>query len=120
MFCRKGVLRNCAKFIEKYLLQSLFFNKVAGFRPVTLLKKRLWYRCFPVNFAKFLSAPFFIEHLWWLLLDESYLLNLFLDGKLSLNLFSSHEYVDKYLKYFQRLSFSSYVEKQKQSLQKIL
>ena len=33
-------------------------------RPVTLLKKRLWYRCFPVNFAKFLGAPFFIEHLW--------------------------------------------------------
>ena len=31
-------------------------------------KKRLWYRCFPVNFAKFLKTPFFIEHLWWLLL----------------------------------------------------
>ena len=30
--------------------------------------KRLWHRCFPVNFAKFLSTPFFIEHLWWLLL----------------------------------------------------
>ena len=24
----------------------------------TLLKKRLWHRCFPVNFAKFLRAPF--------------------------------------------------------------
>ena len=22
--------------------------------------------CFPVNFGKFLRAPFFIEHLWWL------------------------------------------------------
>ena len=32
------------------------------------LKKRLWYRCFPVNFAKFLRTPFFIEHLLWLLL----------------------------------------------------
>ena len=30
----------------------------------TLLKKRLWHRCFPVNFAKFLRKPFFIEHLW--------------------------------------------------------
>ena len=27
-------------------------------RTATLLKKRLWYRCFPVNFAKFLRTPF--------------------------------------------------------------
>ena len=27
-------------------------------RPATLLKKRLWRRCFPVNFAKFLRTPF--------------------------------------------------------------
>ena len=27
-------------------------------QPVTLLKKRLWQRCFPVNFAKFLRTPF--------------------------------------------------------------
>ena len=27
-------------------------------RPANLLKKRLWHRCFPVNFAKFLSTPF--------------------------------------------------------------
>ena len=33
-----------------------------------LLKKKLWHRCFPVNFAKFLRAPFITEHLWWLLL----------------------------------------------------
>ena len=33
-----------------------------------LLKMRFWHRCFPVNFAKFLRTPFFIEHLrWWLL-----------------------------------------------------
>ena len=41
-------------------------------RPATLLKKRLWYRCFPVNFAKFLRTPFSIEHLWWLLLRHSF------------------------------------------------
>ena len=29
----------------------------------TLLKKRLWHRCFPVNFAKFLRTAVFIEHL---------------------------------------------------------
>ena len=26
--------------------------------PATLLKKRLYDRCFPVNFAKFLQTPF--------------------------------------------------------------
>ena len=31
------------------------------------LKKRLWYRCFPVNLLKFLIT-FFIEHFQWLLL----------------------------------------------------
>ena len=31
---------------------------------------RLWHRCFPVNFVKFLRTPFLIEHLWWLLLSE--------------------------------------------------
>ena len=39
--------------------------------PATLLKKRLWHRCFPVNFAKFLRTPFFIEHFWWLLLYKA-------------------------------------------------
>ena len=42
-------------------------------RPTTLLK-RLWHRCFPVNFAKFLRIPFFTGHLWWLLLNGSYYL----------------------------------------------
>ena len=39
------------------MCQSLFFNKIAG-TPATLLKKRLWNRCFPVNFAKFLRTTF--------------------------------------------------------------
>ena len=29
-----------------------------GLRPATLLKKRLWCRCFPLNFAKYIT-----EHL---------------------------------------------------------
>ena len=44
---KKGVLRNFAKFTGKHLCQSLF---------VTLLKKKLWHRCLPVNFAKFLRT----------------------------------------------------------------
>ena len=70
MFCKKGVLRNFAKFAGKHMFQSLFFNKVAGLRPVTLLKNRLWHRCFPEIFAKFLRAPFLTEQLQWLLLNR--------------------------------------------------
>ena len=42
-----------------------FFAKFTGkkLRPATLLKKRLRHRIFPVNFAKFLRAIFFKEHL---------------------------------------------------------
>ena len=68
VFCKKGVLRNFAKFTRKRLCQSHVFNKVTGLRPATLLKKWLWHRCFPVKFAKFLRTPFIIEHLRWLLL----------------------------------------------------
>ena len=34
VFRKKSVLRNFTKFTGKYLCQSLFFNKVAGLRPV--------------------------------------------------------------------------------------
>ena len=57
------VLRNFAKFTGKHRCQSLFFNNVAGLRPATLLKKVLWHRCFPVNFAKFPRTPFLTEHI---------------------------------------------------------
>ena len=49
---KKSILKNFGKFTGKYLRQSLFFNKVAG------LRRRLWHRCFPMNFAKFLETPF--------------------------------------------------------------
>ena len=65
---KKVVLQNFVKFIGKYLCQSLFCDKVAGLRPATFLKKRLWNRCFPVNFAKILRTLFLIEQLQWLLL----------------------------------------------------
>ena len=54
VLCKKVFFRNFTKFTGKHLYQSLFFNKVADLRPTTLLKKRLWHRCFPVNFVKFL------------------------------------------------------------------
>ena len=56
-YYKKG-LKDFTKFTGKHLCQSPFFNKVAGLRPATLLKKRLWQRYFPVNFAKFLRTTF--------------------------------------------------------------
>ena len=65
-------------FIKKFFLEILqnsqentCANKqtpVKTPQPATLLKKKLWYRCFPVNFAKFLRTPFLTEHLRCLLL----------------------------------------------------
>ena len=66
--CKRGVLRNFTKVTGKHLCQSLSFYKVAGLSPATLLTKKLWHRCFPVNFMKFLRTPFLTEHFWWLLL----------------------------------------------------
>ena len=54
MFCKKGVLRNFAKFTGKHLCQSLFFNKVEGS-------------------LQFLRTPFHGEHLRWQLLHWSFL-----------------------------------------------
>ena len=39
VFYKKGFLKNFAKFIGKHLCQSLVFNKVAGFKLATLLKR---------------------------------------------------------------------------------
>ena len=56
----KGILRNFARFTGKQLCQSPFW-------PATLLKKSLWHKCFPVNFAKFLRTPFLQNRSWRLL-----------------------------------------------------
>ena len=76
MYCRSshpmwsikiGVLKNLAKFTEKHLHWSLFFNQVAGVSVLieslfwyscNYIKKRLQHRCFPVSFAKFLRTHF--------------------------------------------------------------
>ena len=39
-------------------------GQIIGLRPATLLRKRLWHRYFPVNFAKFIRTPFIIELLY--------------------------------------------------------
>ena len=50
------------------IVSFLIKLQASDLRPTTLLKKRLWQRCFPVNFAKFLRTPFLTEHFRWLLL----------------------------------------------------
>ena len=57
VFYKNSNLENFAKFTRNHLCQNFVFSKVASI----LLKKRLWHRCFSVNFAKFLRTPFFIE-----------------------------------------------------------
>ena len=60
-----------AKFTGKHLCMRLFFNKVSGLRPATLLKKSLLHRCFSLNFEKLPRTSFFTEHLRWLHLERN-------------------------------------------------
>ena len=82
VFCKKGVLRNFAKFVGKHLCRSLYFNKVAD---PTLLKQRLWHRYFSVTFAQILRKTFLTEHLRWLLLYIIILVTLLLILKICLS-----------------------------------
>ena len=49
---------NRREYIRTLYCARALFDKVASLR----------HSCLPLNFAKFLRTPFFIEHLWWLLL----------------------------------------------------
>ena len=57
----EAVVQRCS--VKKVFLE-ISQNSQENTCACTLLKKRLWHRCFPVNFAKFLRTPFIIEHLW--------------------------------------------------------
>ena len=54
MFCKKGILKNSAKFKGKHLYQSLFFNKVAGHRPqaCSFIKKETLTQVFSCEFCE--------------------------------------------------------------------
>ena len=55
-----SVLKNLANFTGKHLCQSLFFNKVAGVRPATLLKKTLA-QVFSSEFCEIFKSTYFHE-----------------------------------------------------------
>ena len=59
---RKGVLRNIAKFTGKHLCQSLFFNKVAVLRSVTIKKETL-VQVFSCEFWEISINTSYTEHL---------------------------------------------------------
>ena len=67
----KEVAQRCsAKKVFLEILQNSQENTCAQVSwPATFLKKRLWHKCFPVNFTKFLRRPFLTEHIRWLLLN---------------------------------------------------
>ena len=53
---------------QSSIYDGVFFEKIGnGQKPATLLKKWLWHRCFPVNFAKFLNIT-----LYWTPLDDCF------------------------------------------------
>ena len=76
--CRvKDLIRLLIEMLKKlfFIFGCIWLNKIVTFRSshqrcstATLVKKRLWHRCFPVNFVKFLRTPFCTDYLWWLLL----------------------------------------------------
>ena len=51
VFYKKGVLKNFAKFTGKHQCQRLFLIKLLA-EACNFIKKRLWYRCFLMGFAK--------------------------------------------------------------------
>ena len=79
----KGVLKHFVKFTGKQLYQRSLFNKVVGVSPATLLKRRLWRKCFSVNLTKFLSAAFLRNNSYQLLLWKG-------DDMLFLSVFHEH------------------------------
>ena len=64
VFCKKGVLRNFAKFPAKHLRQSLFFNKVVGQAwGLNFIKKETPAQVFSCEFCNIFKNIFSIEHL---------------------------------------------------------
>ena len=73
VFCKEGVLRNFAKFTEKHLHQSLLYFEASGLQ--LYLKNRHLAQVFSSEFCEISKNSFFVEHLWWLLLSMTSLLN---------------------------------------------
>ena len=60
-FCKKGVVRNLAKFTGKHLCKNLFFNKVADLR--LNIKREALAQVFSCEFCEISKNTFSTEHL---------------------------------------------------------
>ena len=65
---KKGVPRISQNSQENTYAKVSFWIKLQG--PATLLKRRLWHKCFPVSFTKSLRTPFLQNTSGWLLLQR--------------------------------------------------
>ena len=63
VFRKKTVKKNFTKFRGKHPCQSLFFNKVAGYKLVILSKYNSGTVAFECKFCEVLHNNLFIEHL---------------------------------------------------------
>ena len=110
MFCKKGVLRTFEKFRRIYLCQGLFFSKVAGLKPATLLllKKRLWHGWFPVNFAKFLRTPLVAASVTYRNILINFIVTLFIRCKFKWAISVKYQ-LHLYLPRFQNFDFQDFL-----------
>ena len=65
-YAPEAVVNSCS--VKKAFFEISQNSQENACARVSFLKKRLWHRCFPVNFATFLRTFFLTEHLRWLLL----------------------------------------------------
>ena len=66
VFYKKAILKNLQHSLQKIPVLESLYNKVAGLKACSAIKKRLQHRCFPVNIAKRLLLPlevFYIRNL---------------------------------------------------------
>ena len=62
VFCKKGILENLLKIHRKTTAEFSFLVKLLA-SAFNFIKKRLWYRYLPMNFAKFLRTPL-LQNIW--------------------------------------------------------
>ena len=55
-------------FHRKTPVMESLLDRFGGPQACNFTEKRLYHRCFPVKFVKFLRTAFLTEHLWWLIL----------------------------------------------------
>ena len=107
-------------FIKKASWKISQHSEKNTFAGVSLLKKRLWRRCFPVNFAKFFKLAFSQNIFGWLLLSFS---EIWTSAHISCGHFfrcqSTHTYLPKTVTYL-RIMPSKRNSNKKRQQQKLL